>query len=219
MQGERFNQLVEGAITSWREFFFQSFTALSVNGISGDYVEFGSLSGTTMWLAHEQIKLSGTPRHMWALDSFEGLPEPTGPKDDHPSFIPGVVGGGVAAFQEACRGHDIPDEAYTTIEGFYEDTLPPLGDSGPPADVALAYVDCNLYSSTVTVMEFLRPRLKHGMIVAMDDYFCWSPTEVSGERAALHEFEQANPEWHFHPFRDISWGGLSFVVERTDALG
>ena len=112
----------------------------------------------------------------------------------------------------------MPTDAYTTIEGFYEDTLPPRGVDGPPADIALAYIDCNLYTSTVTVMEFLRPRLKHGMIVGMDDWFCWSPTGVSGERVVLHEFEQANPEWRFHRFKEIGWGGLSFVVERRDAL-
>ena len=57
----------------------------------------------------------------------------------------------------------------------------------------MAYIDCNLYSSTVTVLEFLAPRLKHGMIVAFDDYFCWSPTQVSGERFALHEFTRITP--------------------------
>ena len=85
-------------------------------------------------------------------------------------------------------------------------------------DIALAYVDCDLYSSTVTVLEFLEPRLKHGMIVAFDDYFCWSPTDVSGERAALHEFLTVHPEWNFHRYKDVHWSGVSFVVERVASL-
>ena len=80
------------------------------------------------------------------------------------------------------------------------------------------YVDCNMYSSTVTAFEFLAPRLKHGMIVAFDDYFLWSPTEVSGERSALDEFLVANPQWHFERYKDVHYAGLSFVVERADLL-
>jgi hypothetical protein len=71
-----------------------------------------------------------------------------------------------------------------------------------------------MYMSTVSVLEFLAPRLKHGMIVAFDDYFCYSPKHVSGERAALHEFLEANPEWTFCRYKDVHWGGVSYIVER-----
>ena len=82
----------------------------------------------------------------------------------------------------------------------------------------MAYIDCNLYTSTVTVLDFLAPRLKHGMIVAFDDYFCWSPTQVSGERLALHEFERDHPQWHFERYKDVHRAGVSFVVEHADQL-
>lgn len=72
----------------------------------------------------------------------------------------------------ATRG--VPREAYTTVEGYFAESLPPLGSDGPPRDIALAYVDCDLYSSTVSVLGFLEPRLKHGMILAFDDYNCWT---------------------------------------------
>jgi hypothetical protein len=66
---------------------------------------------------------------------------------------------------------------------------------GEPTDIALAYVDSDLYSSTRTVLEFLRPRLKHGMVVAFDDYFCWSATQPSGERKALEEYRAGDDRW------------------------
>jgi hypothetical protein len=110
----------------------------------------------------------------------------------------------------------VPRDAYTAVEGYYRDTLPPLGADGAPRDIAIAYIDCNLYSSTVTVLEFLGPRLKPGMIVGFDDYFLYNrDSGVSGEREALNEFLLANPQWHFHRFKDIHWGGVSFVVERS----
>jgi hypothetical protein len=201
-------------------FFWDAFIALRVNGIAGDYVEFGSWGGNTLRLAHEHVRDAGHPRHLWAYDSFEGLPETGDPRDAHPGWRAGGPGqgGGVGKFQEVCDAHGIPREAYTAVEGYFDDTLPPLGTDGPPADIALAYLDCNMYSSTVSALRFLSPRLKHGMVIAFDDYWCWSPTDVSGERAAFAEFEAAHPQWRFFRFKDVGWGGLSFVVERFDAL-
>ena len=84
-------------------------------------------------------------------------------------------------------------------------------------DIALGYVDCDLYSSTVSVLEFLEPRLKHGMVLAFDDYYCWTDTDVSGERAALDEFAADHPEWNFHRYMAIDWAGVAFVVEDASA--
>ena len=68
------------------------------------------------------------------------------------------------------------------------------------------------------MLDFLAPRLKHGMIVAFDDYWVYKPDYVSGERLALHEFEQAHPEWNFVPYRGIYHVGQSFVVESAASL-
>lgn len=196
-------------------FFFDAFTSLNVNGISGDYVEFGSWGGNTMNQAYQQLVGSGGGRHLWAFDSFQGLPPATDERDSHPGWQPGSAfgQGGVDKFYEACDAHGIPRDAYTAVEGYYEQSLAAIG-AGDPVDIALAYIDCNMYSSTVTVLDFLAPRLKHGMIVAFDDWFCWSPTGLSGEKEALREFLEAHPQWHFDRYKDVHRSGVSFVVER-----
>lgn len=197
-------------------FFWDTFTALNINGISGDYVEFGSAGATSLGLAHQVICQTPAPRHLWAFDSFEGLPEPVTGLDHHPAFATGFAQGGLAQFHALNDANGVPRDAYTAVAGFFDTTLPALGDGGPQ-DIALAYIDCNMHSSTVTVLDFLAPRLKHGMILGFDDYFCWSPTEVSGERAAFDEFLTAHPEWNVVRFKDPTWGGASFVIEQVDA--
>jgi hypothetical protein len=215
----------QGFMVAWqkmvedlRAFMWDAVTALNINGITGDYAEFGSAGGTSFRLAHEVITSAPVPRHLWAFDSFEGLPEPEVALDEHPAFTPGYQSGGVEAFHRRCQEQGIASSEYTAVEGFFATTLPALGERGEPRDIALAYVDCNMYSSTVTVLDFLVPRLKHGMIVAFDDYFCWTQNSVSGERRALQEFLTAHPQWHFERFKDPTWSGVSFVVERADAL-
>jgi O-methyltransferase len=113
-------------------------------------------------------------------------------------------------FHAICSTARIPRDAYTVVPGFYADTLP---KADAPTDVALAYVDCDLYSSTTEVLEFLEPRLKHGMIVAFDDYFCWSSTQQSGERRALLDFTSGRSGWDWLPYMQFSWAGASFVLE------
>jgi hypothetical protein len=203
-------------IADTEAFYWDAATALMVNGISGDYVEFGSWGGNTLRMANLHLAPQG--RHLWAFDSFAPLPEATDPRDHHPGWRSGGPGaGGVEGFYADCDAHGIPREAYTAVEGYFDDVLPPLGTDGAPRDIAFVYLDCNMYSSTVTALRFLSPRLKPGMILAFDDYWCWSPDGVSGERSAFAEFAAAHPQWHFERFKEVNWGGTSFVVERADS--
>ena len=210
-------RVIDKKIADCQNFFWDAAVALMVNGISGDYVEFGSWGGNTLRMAYEEFGYTAVPRHLWAFDSFQGLPEAEDPRDHHPGWRSGGAGqGGVENFHVMCDAHGIPRDAYTAIEGYYDDVLPAFGTTEAPTDIALVYLDCNMYSSTVSALAFLSPRLKHGMIIAFDDYWCWSPTDVSGERSAFCEFEAAHPQWNFLRYKEVNWGGTSFVVEHAD---
>lgn len=65
----------------------------------------------------------------------------------------------------------------------------------------------------MSVLRFLRPRLKHGMILAFDDYHCWSSTQISGERRAVKDAFDTDKDWDLVPYIQYGWAGMSFVVE------
>lgn len=220
MELEAVARAVQRQLDGCAEFFFDAWVNLAVNGITGEYVEFGSWGGNTMNQAYLAMERAGVARHMWAFDSFEGLPEASDPRDEHPGWQPGSAAGqgGVGEFYAACDRHGIPRDAYTAVEGYFDSTLPRIGLDEAPNDIAVAYIDCNMYTSAVTVLDFLAPRLKHGMIVAFDDYFCWSPTLVSAERSAFAEFSASLPQWHFERYKDVHRAGVSFVVEHADQV-
>jgi O-methyltransferase len=204
---------IERVLRSKSEFFERAFIALSFNGISGDYSEFGCEGGASMWLAWQEIAANPVARHMWAFDPFARAPGTEDPGGDQLTWIPNRVSMGVDDFHSVLATRGVPRDAYTTVEGDFAESLPRLGSHAEPRDVALAYIACDLYSSTVSVLEFLEPRLKHGMILAFDDYYCWTDSDVSGERAALEEFAAKHPEWNFHRYMSIDWDGAAFVVE------
>lgn len=196
-----------------REFFRRAFHALSYNGIDGDYAEFGC-GKITFALAYAESRRAKYPCHLWALDSFQGLPPLEIPVDLHPMWVEGLMCTSLEEFRDTCRHNSIPESDYDVVPGFYQDTLR-NGDTSTnlPSNISLAYIDCDLYSSTRLVLKFLSNRLKHGMIIALDDYFCWSKNTVSGERKAFAEFFDGHDRFSLLPYCQYSWGGMSFILE------
>jgi hypothetical protein len=133
--------------------------------------------------------------------------------DEHPIWKEGGMATSLDEFHAICASNRIPRDAYSVVPGFYDQTLTKLPPGAAPNNIALAYVDCDLYSSARTVLQFLMPRLKHGMIVAFDDYFCWSASQISGERRAMLEFLASDSRWALLPYMQFGWHGNSFVVE------
>lgn len=97
---------------------------------------------------------SGRP--VSGFDSFDGLPEP---------------------FKNHKKGHfraDIPDfSEFTNVhiyQGDFEDTIPLYKSWVKNKKIAFIHVDCDLYSSTKTVLTMLKANIKPGTIIVFDEY-------------------------------------------------
>jgi len=198
------------------EFFRKAFVMLNSNGVTGDYAEFGCWGATTFCVAYRMLvrcPYQSGPCHLWGFDSFAGLPPPSLAEDEHPAWVEGSMATSLDEFHGLCRARGVPRDAYTTVAGFYDQSLQPNAPGPRPDKIRLAYIDCDLYSSTKSVLEFLLPRLQHGMVLAFDDYYCYSTTMPSGERLAMAEAFANHARWRLVPFLQIGWHGMSFVVE------
>ena len=198
------------------EFLRKAFITLKFNGISGDYAEFGCNQANTFRMAyriHSKYSYAVGPFHMWAFDSFQGLPKASDDKDVHPIWVEGTLTTSLETFHNICQKSGIPHNAYTAVPGFYEETLASSASGTRPKKIRLAYIDCDMYTSTKDVLQFLMPRLQHGMILAFDDYYCYSDTMPSGERLAAADFFEDNPSWRLLPYVQFGWHGMSFIVE------
>jgi O-methyltransferase len=196
-----------------RNLFRRVFQALSYNGIEGDCVEFGCNGATTFTLAWGASRLMGYQSHFWAFDSFQGLPHSTDPRDSHPGWSEGAMAMAESDFVAKCIGNGIDRESFTTVPGFYETTLSPAAAGPRPDRISFAYVDCDLYTSSADVLQFVADRLCHGAVIAFDDYFCFSPTHASGERLAALEIFEHHPRWTLVPYIQWGWYGMAFMVE------
>src|SRR5262249_20465600 len=99
------------------------------------------------------------------------------------------------------KKHGIPREKLITVKGFYDDSL---NDAAKqlllPQRAAVVYIDCDLYHSTVPVLEFVKDLLQKGTILVFDDWFCFHGNPGRGQRRAFSEFCERYPYLRFEPF-------------------
>jgi len=153
--------------------------ALEIASADGLVLEFGVASGQT--LTHIATQ---TSRRVHGFDSFEGLPE---------SWRTGFPRG---AFKQELPA--VPPNV-TLHKGLFSDTLPQflIGNPGP---TALLHVDCDLYSSTVCVLDALTKSIKSGTVIVFDEYFNYPGWKLH-EHRAWHEFvERTGLTFRFDSF-------------------
>jgi hypothetical protein len=116
----------------------------------GLILEFGVASGSTIGFLAAHL----WSRKVYGFDSFCGLPEPWA------AYPSGYF---------ACQPPAVPDNV-ELIQGMFADTLAPFL-AKHPGNAALIHVDCDLYSSTRTVLEALAPRIVPGTVIVLDEYW------------------------------------------------
>lgn len=133
---------------------------------SGMFLEFGVARGKSIrWIA------SQTERTVHGFDSFEGIPE--------------YWAGNPAGTFARRKLPKVPDNVELHI-GLFADTLPDFVQQNSDS-IAFLHVDCDLYSSTRTVFDFLGGRLQPGAIILFDDYYNY-PGWRDNEHKAFQEF-------------------------------
>ncbi|MBA3867191.1 MAG: class I SAM-dependent methyltransferase [Solirubrobacterales bacterium] len=192
-----------------------AFAYLRSEEVAGDYAEFGVATGRTFIEAWRVASGQGEgDRRLFAFDSFEGLPETEG-VDATGRFKTGEFSNARGTFEGRMRRSRVPSDRVHIVEGFFDQTLA-QPELIPLDQVALAWVDCDLYSSTVPVLDYLTPRLPNGSILLFDDWYCFKGDPEKGEAKACKEWLDRNPDITLVPWRQHNWAGQAFIVRRAD---
>lgn len=161
----------------------------------GNYYEFGVYTGTTMLTLHRALRaVSRTTRlvrpvKLYAFDSFKGLPRARSLYDQTPFWKEGQYACSEQEFLRIVRSHGVDLDDVVCVPGYFEDSLTPqLAESLVREKPSLITIDCDLYSSTVTVLEWLRPLLRHGTLLYFDDIWSFCGHPEFGELRAIMEF-------------------------------
>jgi hypothetical protein len=141
----------------------------------GLFIEFG------VWEGHWLRQMAGVRDvQFYGFDSFEGLPEPWS-----------VYGKGV--FDLAGQLPAMPANVQL-VKGWFDATLPQFL-AEHPQPLSFAHIDCDLYSSTKTVLDLIGPRFVEGTQIVLDDFMLEPGWEREEHRAFFEYVEREG--WSF----------------------
>lgn len=185
--------------------------------LPGDYCEFGVAQGRTFSYAYKKMSKRPWKMRFIAFDSFEGLPQPAG-VDAEEGFTSGFFAGQYATsepqFRENLRKNGVDLNRVHTVQGWFDKTLAPggPGEAVGIEKVALAWVDGDLYESTVPILDFLTHRLSVGTVIVFDDWRNWRNLPDHGEQRACKEWLEKNPQIILYPYFQFASFGQVFTV-------
>jgi hypothetical protein len=184
--------------------------------VPGDYCEFGVYQGTTFIHAYRMMSPHFETMRFAAFDSFRGLPPPRGVdalKGYTSHFYEGQFESSQRALARRLKRAGIDLAKVTIVEGWFDTTLAPERAAGYPVDqIAVAWIDCDLYESTVPVLEYLTPRLAVGSVVVFDDWRCYRNRPDLGEQRACREWLSSHPKLQLRELLSFGWNGIVFTV-------
>jgi hypothetical protein len=171
---------------------------------TGDIIEFGSYRGGSAIFMASAAKAIGLDSHIWALDTYEGMPETDHNLDLHrKGDFKDVDYDELVAFARANALDNL-----TFVRGTFERTIPEVLEKARP--MALAHIDCDIYSAVAYSYEAIKDRMLEGGYIAFDDAHyssCLGATEVVEDLAIRRDgmnCEQIYPHFVFR-----RWNGTT----------
>lgn len=183
----------------------------------GDYYEFGLFKGYAFWQAQKIANTHGLKNmRFFGFDSFKGLPKVQGEdKTKAEVFYEG---------QYACSKDQVTKNLSTKgvdwsktllIEGFFEDSLNEQAkEKYQMGKVAIALIDCDLYSSTSEVLRFIKNLITSNTILIFDDWNCFDRDDEKGQRKAFREFLETNKQFAAEELFEYGIYGQAFLLDK-----
>ena len=146
-----------------------------IEGGNGLVCEFGVASGRSTRMIQEMLPLD-VPIH--GFDTFTGLPHAWGDEPEGTYSTEGAI-------------PNIEGEVYFH-QGLFSNTIAPFLDGTERYQpLAFANIDCDLYSSTMDILEALYARVVPGTVLVFDEYIChptWRQDEFRAWRECCKRF-------------------------------
>ena len=185
----------------------------------GDYYEFGIFKGFSFWFAQEKAKELGLENvRFFGFDSFEGLPTIEGvDKTRRNIFYRGQYSCSQKDVEKNLNKFGVDWSRTFLIKGFFTDSLNDrIKKQHKMEKIAIALIDCDLYSSTAEVLNFIKDMLINKCILMFDDWNCFGKDNIRGQRKAFNEFLEKNNELVAKPYFSYSLYGQTFFVYKDE---
>jgi O-methyltransferase len=199
------------------------------NQIEGDYLEFGVFRGASFSAAFRAIERSrgvvsgsvartdefkrwlANPPRFVAFDSFAGLPP--GEAARQADYHAGAYACSEAEFRANVERDGVDMRRVITVPGMYDQSLTAEAKKRHGLRrAAFVFIDCDLYESTVPVLDFITDLIGQGTVIAFHDWFRFKGNPGHGEQRACREWLERNPQLELIEYWREGPQAMSFLV-------
>lgn len=169
--------------------------------IEGDIAECGCYRGGGTILIAEIIKERGLNKHIYAFDTFEGMPKATEQDrmvNGHIHYSKGILGDTSLRLVQTKARYFKVDNIITFSKGYFQDTIPLI--IGAEQKFSIIIIDPDQFEGTKCCLNFFYPKMAKGGIVLIDDYSIPEENliDTPGVKLATDEFLSDKPEKIIH---------------------
>ena len=154
---------------------------IKLDSIEGDYIEFGIFKGKSLFHSFSTAKKNKIihNRIFWGLDSFEGFPT-----ENHSFYTSKNFD---VSYEKVIKQFS-KYENIKIKKGYFSQSLNNKNIS-EINKIAFAFVDCDIYESSLDVFDFLKKRMTNGGFIMIDDYTSIDNNGNTISKSFLSNFE------------------------------
>lgn len=227
------------AVTSVNTIIHKAANIIAADKVEGDYLEFGVFAGHSFIRSYhaihsvfEQYQKLGAGRteedaaeikRIWenmrffAFESFQGLPEHDGIDNESSDFTEGKYKCTETSFRENLVRAGVPLGKVVTVAGWFEETCTEETiKKCAMKKASIIHVDCDLYASARTALQFVKPLLTDGTIIVFDDWYCFRGNPNLGEQRAFSEWKTTMTDWIFTEYQKEGASRNSFIASKRN---
>lgn len=201
-----------------RDFIRKIMNYAADSKLLGDYLEFGVFRGGSFVNCYQQATRHPSLKDMrfFAFDSFGGLPKIQGVDAEFRHFEEGEYKAERDLFEKNLKNANVDFQKIKIVPGWFNETLNVATKKQISlSSAAVVWIDCDLYESTVPVLDFISENLTDGSVIVFDDWFTYRGSPARGEQGAFNEWLKKHPEFSATQFHTYDWHGNSFIIHKA----
>ena len=149
----------------------------------------------------------------FGFDSFKGLP--SGTDEEHDVLQKGFYGCSFEKMKECLKRRKVNPKEIKWIKGWYNDTLNDKTikkhDLGR---IGIVFIDCDTYSSSKAVLDFIAPLIIEPAIICLDDWKLYDmDLKGTGEYKSFNEFLERNTHIKAKEIKSYNRKSKSFLLK------
>lgn len=180
----------------------------------GDYLEFGVFNGSSLGSAYLTAKkLNLESMRFFGFDAFKGLPK--GTDEEHDVLQKGFYACSFEKMKECLKRRNVNPDEVIWVKGWYNETLNEKTlKKHDISKIGIVFVDCDTYSSSKAVFDFLAPLITAPAIFCLDDWKLYDmDIKGTGEYKSFNEFLEANTHLEAKEIKSYNRKSKSFLVQ------